>query len=159
MKKKKRRTSVKDSAWLNKDRNLTIHQYTDPTICLKCGALYNRGQWTWDDLPNEANEAICPACQRIADNHPAGYVELKGSFFEQHEEEILNLIRNIGLIEQFRHPLERIISIDPIEDHTLVTTTGMHIAKSLGEALKNSYQGEIKCLYNSENYILVFWHR
>ncbi len=133
--------------------------YADPTICTNCGVLYKDGRWSWDDLPDEAYEALCPACQRIANNHPAGYIELKGSFFEQHEEEILKLIRDIALIEQLQHPLERIIKIDPVEDHTLVTTTGIHLALRIGDALERSYWGKLVYNNDCQHYIHLGWHR
>lgn len=141
------------------DTHQNVVTFADPTICRNCGVLFNNGRWSWDDLPDEAHEALCPACQRIADNHPAGYIELKGSFFEQHEEEILKLIRNIALVEQLQYPLERIIKIDPVEDHTVVTTTGMHLAQRIGDALERSYWGELEYNYDTLNYIHVRWYR
>jgi NMD protein affecting ribosome stability and mRNA decay len=163
MKSKKRPTFKQDQAEFFQDDRHNPYQnnqkFTDPTICRKCGALYKNGRWSWDDLPNNAEEDICPACLRIADNYPAGYIEIKGSFFEQHEKEILNLIHKIALIEQFQNPLERIIKIDPVEDHTLITTTGINLARLIGDALKRSYRGQLHYTNSGENYIHVWWHR
>lgn len=163
MNKKKRPTFRQDQTRLFQDGRHDQYQnnqeYAEPTICRECGALYKNGRWSWDDLPDHAGEAFCPACRRIADNYPAGYIEIKGSFFEQHEKEILNLIHNVGLLEQFQHPLERIIKIDPVEDHTLVTTTGTHLTRRIGDALERSYRGKLNYYSDGENYIHIWWHR
>ena len=63
----------------------------EPTRCPKCGATFHKGRWTWDIAPAQAHEHICPACHRIQDKFPAGYVTLGGEFFRQHREEILGL--------------------------------------------------------------------
>jgi hypothetical protein len=57
--------------------------------------LFVKGRWSGQEPPATTSEAICPACHRIADHCPAGYVEITGPFFTGHQEEILNLIHNI----------------------------------------------------------------
>jgi hypothetical protein len=56
--------------------------------------------------------------------------------------------------------MERIMAISAKEDHTLVTTTGIHLARRIGEALKHSYQGELDFIYgDAEKSIRVSWSR
>ena len=38
------------------------------------------------------HEAVCPACLQIKDGIPAGFVYIKGEFFNEHKEEIENLL-------------------------------------------------------------------
>ena len=73
---------------------------TEPSVCLSCGAVYSGGRWTWIEEPEGAVNCLCPACQRIADDFPAGQVELRGEFFEQRREQILNLISNEEKMEK-----------------------------------------------------------
>jgi hypothetical protein len=43
---------------------------------------------------------------------------------------------------------------------TLITTTGVHIARRLGESLKRSYRGDLKINYeDGEKRIRVSWFR
>jgi hypothetical protein len=110
--------------------------------------------------PEKVKPIICPACRRVADNYPAGFIELKGAFFAEHRGEIMNLVRNIERDEKGAHPLERIGSITDESGHTLVTTTGVHIARRIGEALSRSYRGQLTYQYaESAKSIRVYWQR
>jgi hypothetical protein len=132
----------------------------EPTLCTECRALFRNGRWSWDEAPPEAYNAICPACQRIKEDFPAGHLEIHGDFFKVHWEEIHNLIRNTEKLEKREHPLERIMTISGVEDHSLVTTTGIHLARRIGEALKHSYQGELDLTYgDGEQSIRISWRR
>ncbi|QXD16355.1 ATPase [Rhodocaloribacter litoris] len=117
-------------------------KWPEPTRCTECNAVYTKGRWTWEPPPPGANETVCPACRRIADHYPAGYIELRGAFFETHREELLNLVRNVEQAEKALHPLERLIEIRQEDSQTVVTTTGVHVARRIGEALARSYEGE-----------------
>lgn len=135
-------------------------KWPEPTLCKECGALFINGRWSWGKLPIKANKALCPACRRISDNLPAGYIELKGIFFQEHYDEILNLTRNVEQQEKNERPLERIMAIIDEKDHTLVTTTGIHIARRIGEALSRSYNGDLSFQYaEGEQNIRVYWQR
>lgn len=135
-------------------------KWPEPTLCTECAALFVNGRWTWEKPTEKANETICPACRRCADNYPAGYIEIKGDFLKKHGDEILSLIRNIEKQEKGEHPLERIISITDEREHTLVTTTGIHIARRIGEALSRSYKGDFSFQYGEgEKSIRVYWQR
>ena len=132
----------------------------DPAICSKCNAVYSNGRWTWKTTNQRITKTTCPACRRINDNYPAGYIEIKGNFFRIHSTDILNLINNTEHLEKNVRPLERIISITEGEDKTVITTTGIHIARRIGEALKRSYQGKYLFQYaDGEKSIRVFWER
>ena len=136
-------------------------KWPEPTVCTECNALFLGGRWSWKKPPADANRTTCPACQRVADNYPAGYVELKGPFFRIHKEEILNLVRNEEKLEKGEHPLERIMAIvEEDEDAVIITTTGIHVARRIGEAVAKSYQGDFEFRYgDGEKSIRVFWTR
>lgn len=135
-------------------------KWADPTVCGECGSLFQDGRWSWNRATKEANKVVCPACQRIADNCPAGYLEIRGTFFKGHRGELLNLIRREEKLEKREHPMERIISIVDEVDHTLVTTTGVHIARRIGKALSRACQGDLSIRYgDDEKSIRVYWSR
>jgi NMD protein affecting ribosome stability and mRNA decay len=132
----------------------------EPTRCSQCGALFVNGRWTWQEAPPKSYETVCPACRRIAERFPAGSVEIRGLFFVEHRDEILNLIHNVEKQEKGEHPMERIISITPIGDHLLITSTGHHLARRIGEAVARAYKGELSFQYaEAEDSIRVRWQR
>ncbi len=136
-------------------------KFPEPTVCPECGAVYTDGRWVWlEEKPEKANSALCPACRRIKERMPAGVIELSGRFLKSHGDEILNLIRNEEKAEKSQHPLERIMEIKESETGLNVLTTGIHLAKRIGEAIRRSYQGEYKLEYgDGEKTVTVFWHR
>jgi hypothetical protein len=110
--------------------------------------------------PADAHEELCPACLRIRDQYPAGFLSLSGRFLQQHQAEIVNLARNEERDEQAEHPLHRIMQIDEQVDGVLITTTDIHLPRRIGEALRRAYQGEVDFHYVEEGSILrVHWRR
>ncbi|MDE3021468.1 MAG: ATPase [Pseudomonadota bacterium] len=132
----------------------------EPTVCSHCGALFHAGRWQWGRAPENAHRSICPACHRIQDHYPAGFISLKGSFFQSHRDEVMHLIRNHEKHEKQEHPLKRIMDVEENEGKSLITTTDIHLARGIGEALHHAYQGTLEFHYNPEqNLLRVNWAR
>jgi NMD protein affecting ribosome stability and mRNA decay len=133
---------------------------SEPTVCPRCGAVYHQGRWTWMKRPASAHEEMCPACQRVEDKYPAGFLTLGGRFLQDHKEEILNLVRNEEQDENAEHPLNRVMQIEEGTEGIVVTTTDLHLPRRIGEALSRAYQGDIDFHYIEEGSILrVQWTR
>ena len=132
----------------------------EPTVCPQCGAVYHKGRWTWDPKPAGAHETVCPACHRIHDNYPKGFLTLKGQFLADHHEEILGLVHNEEAKEKGEHALARIMKIERQDDATVISTTDTHLPRRIGEALHHAYEGEFSFHYDEgEQFIRVFWSR
>jgi NMD protein affecting ribosome stability and mRNA decay len=132
----------------------------EPTRCPDCGAVYSGGHWSWGTAPAGAHDMRCPACHRIHDKFPAGYVTLKGAFVSSHRDEILQLVRNREAAEKAEHPLERIMAIEDVKDGVLVTTTDPHLARNIVEAVQSAFKGELDFHYNKEDNLLrATWTR
>jgi NMD protein affecting ribosome stability and mRNA decay len=132
----------------------------EPTVCPQCGAVFHEGHWQWLPRPEKAHEEMCPACHRIHDEFPAGFVNVGGAFFRENRDELLNLVRNEEERAKAEHPLKRIMKIEDADDGILVTTTDIHLARGIGEALHHAYQGELEYHYNEkENLLRVVWER
>ncbi len=135
-------------------------KWPEPTRCTECNAVFAAGRWSWTPPAKDAHKTVCPACRRTADRYPAATIQLAGAFFTEHREEIENLIRNVEALEKADHPLERIMTISDEDNHTVVTTTGIHVARRIGEALSRSYKGEYRLRYSDgEKNLRVYWER
>ncbi|HEX4984642.1 MAG TPA: BCAM0308 family protein [Burkholderiales bacterium] len=132
----------------------------EPTACKSCGLVYQKGRWQRATAPAGAHEQVCPACHRIQDRNPAGYVTLQGSFGAAHAAEILALVRNEEAREASQHPLQRIMGVDAAADATVVTTTDVHLARRIGDALHAAFGGELDVKYSPDEYrVRVSWRR
>lgn len=133
----------------------------DPTRCPECGAVFLKGRWTWNGAPRGiVHELRCPACQRIQDGFPAGYLSLGGEYLAGHREEILNLARNCEAREKAAHPLQRIIAIEDVEGGILVTTTDAHLARRIAESVHDACKGSLALHYSKEeNLLRATWKR
>lgn len=130
----------------------------EPSVCSLCGAVFHEGRWQWRQAPANAHSVTCPACHRIHDHYPAGFIDLKGEFFRTHHEEIMRLVHNHEKHERAEHPLKRIIAVEEKNGTTLITTTDIHLARGIGELLHHAYQGVLKFHYNPEqNLLRVSW--
>lgn len=134
-------------------------KYKEPTQCPNCGASFVNGRWQWGGYIQHAHKVLCPACKRMEDDYPAGFVTLSGEFLADHRDEIMNMVENIEKTESKEHPLERIMGVYADGDETVIKTTGIHLPRRLGDALKHAYQGVLDISYEAENFIRVSWSR
>lgn len=135
------------------DAYRTDRKLREPTLCKGCGAVFTGGRWQWVDAPPEqAGETRCPACQRIHDQVPAGFLTLGGEFFDTHREEIMQLVHNHVERQRLQHPLQRIIDTTAQPDGGIeLSFTEYHLPKGVGEAVKNAYQGELQINFAEES--------
>lgn len=132
----------------------------EDTVCPDCGAVVKEGHWRWAPGPAAGRESVCPACQRTRDGYPAGFVTLEGGFLPEHRDEILGLVRNIEERERAQHPLKRIMQIRDEGGGLLVTTTDLHLARAIGDAVHRAYEGEVDYAYEKgESVLRVRWTR
>jgi hypothetical protein len=132
----------------------------DLTTCPDCDACFRDGRWTWQSGPADAPSARCPACRRIQDDYPGGYLGLGGPFLAEHEEEILALVRHVEERQRADHPLQRLMAITKREDGYQVTTTDGHLAHGIGTALRKAYSGELESAWSEGEALLrATWRR
>jgi NMD protein affecting ribosome stability and mRNA decay len=125
-----------------------------PVQCPRCRAVFRRGRWSWGSAQGIALKRRCPACQRIEDRFPAGYVSIAGGFWRAHRGEILALVKNCEQRESAEHPLERIMKVQNEGEGLLVTTTSVHLARLIGHALKAAFKGSLRLVHNKEDSVL-----
>lgn len=133
----------------------------EPTVCPQCRAIYHSGRWQWGETPGAAHEDLCPACHRIQDHCPAGFLTLAGEFLQEHKDEILHIIRNVEQKEKTEHALKRLMSIEEQADGILLATfTDPQLARAAGEAVHSAYKGDLDFNYQEDEFLLrVAWRR
>lgn len=132
----------------------------EPSACPECGAVFHKGRWQWGETPADADEHLCPACQRIEDDMPAGILVLEGDFLAAHREEIVSLIYNVGAREKAEHPLERIMDANEEDGELVVRFTGGHLARGAGEAVHHAYQGDLEIHpADRDGVVRLYWRR
>jgi hypothetical protein len=128
--------------------------------CADCGAVFYRGRWTWRPAPAQARRALCPACRRIRERQPAGFVRLAGPFAREHRDDLVAIARHCEAAERKEHPLQRIMRIEASGEGMVVTTTDGHLARRIGEALYRAHRGELGYRYTrGERLLRVNWRR
>ena len=133
----------------NHDPYKSRRKLREPSVCPVCKAVFRAGRWQWaDHYPADSAEEMCQACRRIRDNCPAGVVTLKGGARYAGQDEMLNLVRNVEQAEKSEHPLHRVMRIERQADSLVVTTTDLHLARRLGEAVRAAYKGSLDWHYN-----------
>jgi hypothetical protein len=139
------------------DTYATRKKLVEPSACTGCGAVFNRGRWTWHERPSDAKDVLCPACRRIRDSYPGGLLHIEGDLGER-SGEIVNLFRNIESAERSEHPLERIMHLHSREGAVEVATTGIHLARRFAEALRRTYHERVSIDYLVEqDFVRVKW--
>lgn len=135
-------------------------KWIEPSFCPECGAVYHKGHWQWLTVPANSEAVFCPACQRIKDHCPAAFLTLKGDFFGQHRDEILQRVHRVEEAERQRHPLKRIMSEDESGNACVIHFTDPHLARTAGQAIHAAYQGQLDIDYQKDEYLLrVTWQR
>ena len=136
------------------------HKPREPARCPGCGASWRKGRWTWETADEGAHDHLCPACHRIRDDFPAGYVTLAGPFLQEHRAEIQGLVAHCEAAEKARYPLQRIMAMKPGQEGLLITTTDVHLARTIAERVHDAYQGALEFSYNkAENLLRASWTR
>jgi hypothetical protein len=130
-----------------------------PAICPQCGAIYRGGRWQWGPRPVDAREAVCQACHRSNDNHPAGVVTLSGSLVRANRAEITRIVDEQGLAEKRERPANRIIGIDQGEERVVITTTDIQLPHRIGAAMRRTFEGALDHRFDETEYLMrVNWH-
>jgi hypothetical protein len=142
-----------------KDTYRSRQKLLDPTLCPRCHAVYHKGRWQWrEQWPYGVHQEICPACCRIQDDFPAGWLILKGDFVHAHRIEVIAIARRQQHAENDTRPLNRIIKIIDTPGGMLITTTDIHLPRRIGSALRRAHGGALETHYDPDAYaVRVVW--
>ncbi len=137
------------------------HHLPEPTVCPGCAAVYHAGRWARAaEPPKDAASELCPACRRIRDEYPAGFLRLEGPFALERRDELLHLARKEADAEGEEHALHRIMGVSEEAGGILITTTDVHLPRRIGEAIHRAFHGELDIQYAAEDHLIrVRWSR
>jgi hypothetical protein len=141
--------------------------YKEGTRCSQCGAIYHNQRWSLDPTlvsrvsqEHDGPMVVCPGCRKVEVKDPGGVVTLTGGFWQEHRDEILNLIQNEEKRAMGVNPLERLIEITPDGEELVVLTTNEKLAQRLGRALRKAYNGTVEYRWSEDNKLArVIWNR
>lgn len=138
--------------------------YPDQTHCTSCGVAFEGGKWAWPHQLTSGKplvkEIVCPACRRVQDGYPAGWLTLSGPYLAAHESTILDLVRVEQQLEQEEHPMNRIMAIERTDEGTVITTTDVHLPRRLANAIHRAYSGQVTGGYTlGDEEVRLAWHR
>ena len=155
---------VKANAGVDENLHDPYHPHAkppEPTWCPQCGAVFEQGRWQWKErLSDKAPQLLCAACKRVRDRQPAGILQIDGDFARQHHDELMRLLNHHAERAKTEHPLKRIMEIAEHQGGTRITTTDIHLARELGEALHHAYHGDLELKYSDSEYLLrAHWRR
>ncbi|WP_298273103.1 BCAM0308 family protein [Geobacter sp.] len=136
-------------------------------LCTKCGAAAWEKRWFFDEAEkakltavHAVTEITCPSCQRMKDNNPAGVVTFSGDYLLQHENLILNAIKNVEAKTRTKNPLARIMEIKQDGSVLTVNTTDEKLAEKLGREIYKSHHGKLNFQWSEdESFVRVNWSR
>ena len=138
-------------------------KYPDPTLCLRCRLVFRNGRWqALEDfeVSSDTHTSHCPACRREMDGIPSGLVFLRGSYFEAHRDEILNIAHNQAAAAAAQRPLQRIMSITEAEHGVDIATTNSHLAQRIGKAIESACKGTLSIKHADDTQLVrLYWER
>lgn len=139
----------------------------DGTVCSQCGAVYHNHHWTLDEAQRDVllaagtpNQVICPGCKKFNERNPHGIVTLRGDYWPQHREDILNLIHNEEGRGMNTNPLERIMDIREDAGALIIETTNEKLAQRIGRSVHSAHKGNVEYKWPDGNRLVrVDWER
>ena len=159
----KPRNAIEDGA----DPYLPEGHYRDGTVCTQCGAVYQNQHWTLDPRKRDTlvaagtpHQIVCPGCTKVNERNPSGVVTLRGDYWADHREDILNLIHNEEARGVHTNPLERIIEIREEEGCLVIETTNEKLAQRIGRSVGNAHKGHVQYKWpDGDRLVRVEWER
>lgn len=132
-------------------------------ICPECQSVYFHKRWTLPQptegtiipqSPRASRKAgkplmmpeffLCPACQKIRDGYPEGYVSIQWPNWLTHKAEIMGLIHNEEKRASHVNPLERIMAIHTRSGGVDIETTTEQMAQRIGRDLVRAFHGKVQ---------------
>jgi len=147
------------------DVYLTDYGLKEVSVCPECRSFMMNKRWYSPEDSElmegkEINEVVCPACRRMSDNLPDGILTLSGDYLLEHEDEILNTLKNEEAKTRKKNPLARIMEIRQEGNVVTIHTTSDKLAQKMGRDIFKAHRGNLHYNWSgNENFLRVSWER
>jgi len=133
----------------------------------KADLIYQEKHWEpldklRPDLVDNFQEGASPLSKMLEGDVCEGVLHIKGNFFMQHQEEILNAIRHSDDMARERDALNRVMKIIRMnEDDIAIFTTKNQLAVTIGKKLDSAFKGGKLDIHWSkgDRDVEVTWHK
>ncbi|HEY2107152.1 MAG TPA: hypothetical protein VGH29_15240 [Candidatus Binataceae bacterium] len=138
----------------------------DPSICERCGAIYERKTWRGDrkvtaQLSRAAEWTVCPACEQVSRQEGQGRLMLLGSGVPARSDLIRRRMDNVAKRATVTQPQRRIISVDelgPTGDEGIeVLTTSQKLAHRIVHELRKVLGGSAIYSWQDDGTLYAEW--
>jgi hypothetical protein len=138
----------------------------DPSICERCGAVYERKTWrsgriVTHELSAQADWVVCPACEQVSRQEGQGRLVLLGSGVAANQEAIRRRMANVARRAAATQPERRIISVDELgargDQGLEVLTTSQKLAHRIVHELGKLYHGGAKYSWQDDGTLYAEW--
>jgi NMD protein affecting ribosome stability and mRNA decay len=138
----------------------------EPSICERCGAVFERKTWRSDrkvteQLMAKADWTICPACEQVSRNEGQGQVILLGSGIAANSDVIRRRIENVAKRAASTQPERRVVSIDELgatgAEGLEVLTTSQKLAHRIAHELKKLFGGNATYSWQDDGSLYATW--
>ena len=123
------------------------HVEGQPTMCERCGAVYERKTWRAGERTLRTDLAgvswtLCPACAQVADAEYFGRVRVPGPLSPDREDQVRRRIWNVERRARHTQPERRLVRIDRSRDGLEILTTSQKLAHRIARELEKAFGGE-----------------
>ena len=135
----------------------------EPTICVRCGAVFLRKTWRHDHkLSDEQIErcqwGFCPACNQVSRQEGQGRLIIRGVAASRRED-IQRRLQNAAKRAMKTQPERRIVSIDATDNGATldVLTTSQKLAHRLAHEVKKLLRGRVAYSWSDDGTLFATW--
>ena len=123
------------------------HIVEQPTMCERCGAVYERKTWRAGERTRRTDLAgvswtLCPACAQVADEEYFGRVRILTPLTPAREDEVRRRIWNVERRARHTQPERRLVRIDKSREGLEVLTTSQKLAHRIARELEKAFGGK-----------------
>jgi hypothetical protein len=129
-------------------------------FCPKCGVVLEGGVWRWgNQTPLICKQALCPACQQIKEEKPAGFLSIKGSYFQENRSTMMSFISRQIEEQLTQKPLSRLMSLEELsKEMVILSFTDSELPQLLAEAIAQQFEALVDSSQANRNGIVrVSW--
>lgn len=122
------------------------HVAGDPTMCERCGAVYERKTWRAAGRSRSTplvglHWTLCPACTQVADQEYFGRVRITTPLPAERETEVRRRVWNVERRARHTQPQRRTVRIDREAEGLEILTTSQKLAHRIARELEKAFGG------------------